>query len=588
MRRRPQQADRSPGGQGVGGGASGGLVRASLVALTVAGLVSGPARAQSLDDLKRQIDALQKSQALQQKRIDELESALRQPARKSAEPAPRRAKPTAVARATPAPAASATESRQAAQETAQQSAQQAAEEARQSAEQAKQAAARAEQTASRTEEAPAQAIADAAVTPTPDKPPGTFRIPNTDVAFRFYGFAKLNGLWDLTTFNRADALTAQTIALSGSAAARTGGDFQAGARRSRFGLESWAPTDTALGVVHALVEMDFAGQTTDLTTQATANSYTPRLRRAFADFGQPERWGFVLVGQENSLFNDAAIFPLQWLADWTPGAMSGVRQAQARYTYSFGNGMTAAVAVENGYPDIATSTSISYPDANGGNGFGLTQVPDFTARFLVFQDWGQFALRGVVRPQIELNNQGAVAPGAAFSKSTTGWGIGSTGNVNLFDDRVILMATGNFGEGIGRYLDATSNGFGAVSNAGLPGVAGADARLNTVRVSAGLLGVQLNYTQSLRTNASLFGALLDYPSYVSQFGGCSGTNGIGTCNFVNRSLWGGSINLIWSPVSLIDLGVEYQHIERTLQTTNITGNKGGTADRVQVSAIVRF
>ncbi len=488
----------------------------------------------------------------------------------------RRVKPAAIARTAPAAGAA-----------SQQTAQQAAEQAQQSAEQAKQAAAHVEQTASQAKELAAQAVTDS-FTPPPGKPPGTFRIPNTGVSVRIYGQVKLNGSWDLTTFNRADGLTSQTIPLSGSAAARTGGDFQASGRRSRIGVESWAPTDTVFGDVHALVEMDFGGQTTDLTTQATANSYTPRLRRAFVDFGQPEGWELVLLGQENSLFSDAAIFPLQWLADWTPGGMSGVRQAQARYTYSFGDGISASAAVENGYPDVATSTGISYPDSNGGAGFGFSHAPDFTTRLLIRQDWGQFALRGVMRPQIGLNNQAAIAPGAAFASNTTGWGIGATGNVNLVGDRVILMATGNYGEGIGRYLDATSNGFGAVSNAGLPGVAGTDARLDTVRVSAGLLGLQVNYTSSLRSNASLFGALLDYPSYVSQFAGCFGTSGAGTCNLVNRSLWGGSINLIWSPVRTIDLGVEYQHIERSLQTSNTTGNNGGKADRVQLSGIARF
>ncbi|MBN9560144.1 MAG: porin [Alphaproteobacteria bacterium] len=550
------------------------LIRSGLVALTAAGVLAAPARAQSLDDLKQQIEALQKSQALQQKRIDQLESALRRATTEATRQTPRHAKPAAVARTTPVPAAASRET-----------ARQAAEDARQSAEQARLAATQAQETASQAKQASAQAITDA-FTPPPGKPPGTFRIPNTGVSVRIYGQVKVNGSWDLTTFNRADALTAQSIALSGSAAARTGGDFQASARRSRIGMESWAPTDTVFGDVHALVEMDFAGQNTDLTTQSTANSYTPRLRRAFVDFGQPDGWGVVLLGQENSLFNDAAIFPLQWLADWTPGAMSGVRQAQARYTYGLGNGISASVAVENGYPDIATSTGISFPDSNGGNGFGFTQSPDFTARLMIRRDWGQFALRGVVRPQIELNNQGAITPGTAFAKSTSGWGIGATGNVNLFDNRVILMATGNYGDGIGRYLDATSNGFGAVSNAGLPGVV--DPRINAVRVSAGLLGLQLNYTSNLRTNASLFGALLNYPSYVSQFAGCAGTTGVGTCNLVNRSLWGASVNLIWSPVRMIDVGVEYQHIERSLQSGNSTGNNGGKADRVQVSGIARF
>jgi hypothetical protein len=52
------------------------------------------------------------------------------------------------------------------------------------------------------------------------------------------------------------------------------------------------------------------------------------------------------------------------------------------------------------------------------------------------------------------------------------------------------MATGNAGDGIGRYLDATSNGYGAVSNAGLPGMASNATSINAPGTYGGMVGLQ--------------------------------------------------------------------------------------------------
>ena len=57
---------------------------------------------------------------------------------------------------------------------------------------------------------------------------------------------------------------------------------------------------------------------------------------------------------------------------------------------------------------------------------------------------------------------------------------------------------------------------------------------------------------------------------------------------MNRDIWATAVNLIWSPVKPIDLGIEYTHVERTLQQQDIYGARGGKADRIQASAIVRF
>jgi hypothetical protein len=411
---------------------------------------------------------------------------------------------------------------------------------------------------------------------------------------RPYGFIKFNGITDLTAQDRNDTLTARSIPLSGSTARLTGGDTQFSARRSRLGLETWTPLGGDFGEFHTEIELDFAGQNTNLTTQATSNSYTPRLRKAFAEFGLAEGgWGAFLFGQDNSLFNDSALLPIQWLSDWTFVGISNVRQAQLRYSYGVDNDLNVAFGIESPYSDITTTTGASFPDSNGGGGVGWQTVPDITVRAMYRPSWGMVALRGLLRPQIGLNNAGASTVGMRFRETVTGYGIGTTVAINLWDDRLSLMASGNYGVGLGRYLEAAANGFGAVSNFGLSGTTAANASLDAVAVYGGMLGLRYFLTPTLRTNMAIGGAHMEYPSYVSQFGGCVGAPASsGTCSTVNTSEWAGSINLIWSPIKMVDLGVEWQHVERVLHhsATMPAGatSGGGIVNRVQASAIGRF
>jgi hypothetical protein len=531
--------------------------------------VVAPAGAQSVDELKAMVLKLQQ-------RVEQLE-ANQQVAPQKARPAPARPAPVAQG---PSPAQL-------------KAAQQAAEQAQKSAAEAQQAAAQAQQNAAQAKDTAAAEV-KAAYAPPPGKPGGSFRIPGTETVMRLYGFMKLNGSDDLTTFNPNDALSAQSIPLFGTAAQRQGGGSQMSARRSRFDLETWTPVNDTFGEFHSLFEIDFAGQNTSLTTQATTSGYTPRLRKFYADFGKPVGgWGAVLLGQETTVFGDNPLLPIQLLNDLTFVGVSNVRQAQVRYTYGFGGGLTGALGVEAPYSDITTTTGTSFPDSNGGSGIGWQYSPDFTGRLVWKQEWGLLALRGLVRPQIDLNNEGASAASAQFNKSTSGFGVGLTGVVNLLDGRLVLMASGNAGDGIGRYLDSTTNGYGAVSNAGLPGVASNTTSINAPGTYGGMVGLQYFFTPTIRTNMSIGGARIILPSYTSQFGGCVGaSSATGTCSSTNSSEASGTINFIWSPFKAIDLGVEYEYVERHLQApfaaaTSAT-TTGGIENRILVSAIARY
>jgi Porin subfamily len=429
--------------------------------------------------------------------------------------------------------------------------------------------------------------------PSTGKPGLSFRIPGTDTVIRPYGSIKLNASADLNAQDNNDALTARSIQLSNSAAQRPSGDTQASARRSRLGFETWTPMNAAFGEFHTLAEMDFAGPDSSRKAQASSDSYLPRLRKAYADFGLPNGgWGALLLGQNDSLFSDTALSPIQWMSDWTFVGMDKVRQVQIRYTYGFGNGISTSVGVEAPSSDVTTTSGVNNPDSNAGGGVGWRTAPDITGRFLYKPAWGFLALRGVLRPQIEINDAGA-AGASSFEKSVVGYGVGVTAAVSMLDNRLVLTTSFNAGNGLGRYLDSTAKGFGAVSDFGLPGVTAADATLDTVGVYAGMLGAQYFFTPTLRTNMAIGGARLMSPQYTARFDGCVGTVSTKTtCATVNASEWAGSINLVWSPIKMLDIGVEYQHVERVLRQPAMTGSNmtasSGIENRLQMTAICRF
>lgn len=541
-------------------------LRSLIMATTALGLAAAPqVKAQTLEELKAQLQTMQH-------RIDQLESQQRRTSGQVARQARR------------APGPRGTETGDALR---------AAEDARESAAQARQAAQDAQQRAQQEAEKIKQdAVSEtlAQFNPPPGKPGGlTFRIPRVDTTVRLYGFVKVNANADLTAQDQSDALTAQAVQLSNSAGRRQGGATSIAARRSRVGLETWTPINDTVGEFHTQFEMDFAGGSLTANTPATNNSYIPRLRLAYADFGFAKGgWGNFLFGQQASTFNDQVLLPIQWMSDWDFAGISNVRQAQFRYTYGFANGLSASAAVESPYSDVTTVAGGTFPDATSPP-VGWQLVPDFAGR-LMWRDpkIGLLALRGVVRPQVNLNNNGATALPQRFNRGTTGYGVGLTGVLNLIGGKLVLMASGNIGTGLGRYLTNTSNGFGAVSNFGLPGVTADDASINPVSVYGGMVGAQYFFTPTLRTNMSLGGARILLPSYTSGF--CTGATTT-ACSTLNSGLWAAAINLVWSPFNAVDLGIEYQHLERSLQAPFISGglvSRGGMENRIELTTIGRF
>ncbi len=455
----------------------------------------------------------------------------------------------------------------------------AAKAARLAQKEAEEARARAEEARVQAEAARAKAqVAQSGADPLQGSFTGSMRIPGTETSFKLYGYAKLNVYGDLGPRNRSDTITVPSIPLSrGALGARTPGDVAVSGRYSRLGLDVRTPTSEGFGTVRTVLEVDFAGQLSDPTTQAIASSYSTRLRLAFAEFGNTDGWGSIIAGQAWSLYDDCTLNPLRSVSDWSTPATTIVRQGAIQYSKSVG-ATTLSVGLENSYSDVTSTVGTSYPDSNGGAGFAMSRIPDLTARVLWRGESASIALRGMVR-NIEIDD-GAGSPAQRYDASTLGYGIGASGSLYLLDGRLALFATANYGPGIGRYLSMVSPGFGAVTNFGLSGVTAQTATIDTVTATAGVVGLQYKFLPNLQSNAFVAAGDVKYPNYVNQF--------TTTSSAINRSLWAASVNLIYSPVPSIDLGVEYQHGSRTLLSPDANGVVGGAAKRIQGMVLVRF
>jgi len=252
--------------------------------------------------------------------------------------------------------------------------------------------------------------------------PGTFKIPGTDSTLRLYGYAQLDGTWDLSgrigdIENNDWASIVPVQPLDGTPQGNATGITYLTARTSRFGIQTKSPTP--IGPLEVKLEGDFNGPN-GFQGQTFTNSVLFRLRQAYGAVH-----GF-LVGQTWTLFLD---FPS--IADTVdfngPGSIALIRQPQIRYTFDLSREATLAFALENAH--------------NGGVG----KLPDITAKFSYNPKWGSAGLAFVTNQYLYPSGTNPIG------SSKQGYGLALSGSYKILgkDTLVGFMA---FGEGIGRYI----------------------------------------------------------------------------------------------------------------------------------------
>lgn len=393
--------------------------------------------------------------------------------------------------------------------------------------------------------------------------PGTYLVPGTNTSFKWYGFARLDGIFDFDPIGGTDSfVTAQIPVPQGR-----GQNLALNPRYSRLGLDTWTPTPLFDWTFRTRIEMDFFNG----NTSGSFGSFPLRLRYAYIDFG-PFR-----VGQAASTFMDYDVFP-NVLDYQGPNGMILMRQVIARATLPVADRLHVALAVEQPYSDIQWFEDGGFV-ANPGSGIITTpgaprnvqDLPDFTGHVRYDSDFGHLQVASVFRkltfqPAVgdDMNRLGS---GVSITGSFHPWAWLMCSNPARKENATALERSrflGQYavGRGINRYLQ-DPNGLGL------------DAVFDPVEgfralSSVGWFGCYEHWwSEKWLSNfcyGEVFTALPDaVPDNTYQEG---------------KYL---AVNLIWLPVSRLGVGLEYLYGERE----NKDG-ESGFAHRIQMAVQYSF
>jgi hypothetical protein len=283
--------------------------------------------------------------------------------------------------------------------------------------------------------------------------------------------------------------------------------------------------------------------------------------------------GPLLAGHTWSTFVDPTTYPE--ILDFTgPGAEAFVRQGQVRYTYNFGGGLTASVAVENPESRIrigagpATGTGAAPAagtalQAIGIGPFAHDSTPDFVGRIRYESPQFNLQLSGV-------GTRAAAPPATAAvpfvgGDGRFGFGVLASGQIALplFNSKDNFRFQAGYLDGASRYLlDVSGSAPSVAYNETL-------TQFASIKAYSAYGAVQHWWTDTIRSNFLYSFVRIDNPIFSGPA--------------VIRETQYGVANLMYSPWPEVDVGVEFQYGQRT----DADGRKGSQT-RVQSSLIYRF
>jgi hypothetical protein len=403
--------------------------------------------------------------------------------------------------------------------------------------------------------------------------PRSFLIPGTDTSIRIGGFVRLNMNWVLSGATAGNGISGEpnnTIgengillstplnvgALCAPAAAcdaqrrlhaESTGNFGMNVRESRLRVETRTPT--AWGPAGTVIEFDFAGGS--VGKLHVPDSLSPRLRLAYGTLGP---W---LAGQAYSLFNDLESHATTLDFGGDVGATGVVRPPQLRYTWkSPYPGVTVAGDIEA--PDTTLITPTFEGDRSGTTTVGGVPIiknsfPDLVGAITLHQPWGHLSLRGVLTDD-------QVNDGRFISRTYLGYGGALSGSLKPlwfgFTRDVFTWGVSG-GTGMERYLNGSDTWNLASNLTHLPATAAEALADHITQTDAwqGHVGYEHWWGPHLRSNASFGIQHKNFPTAL--IAGGAPCNTVINCWTANRELMTTHLNLVYSPVSFVDAGVEW-------------------------------
>jgi hypothetical protein len=328
-----------------------------------------------------------------------------------------------------------------------------------------------------------------------------------------------------------DFLFPSSIPVGGRA---SGFDTDFSARQTRFLFK----TETDVGTDHklsSLIELDF--NVTEGGNERVTNSFSPRIRHALINY---DNWTF---GQGWSTFQNVGALPdsLDFIVV-TPGTVFD-RQPLIRYTKG---GLQLAVEQPETVVTARNGAMVTPGD---------DQIPDIVGRYNWTGDWGNFTAAGIVR-QLHVSTDDLMG----VDDAAWGYGLSLSGKLKVgAKDDLRFMATA--GDGLGRYI-----GLNIVNDAAIK----LDGTLDPIFTWSGFAAYRHVWADNLRSNLAGSYFKADNPVRL-------------TTNQVTDESWNAFVNLIWTPVGPLNVGVELMYAERTLED-----GRSGNLQRVQFSTQYNF
>ncbi|HTZ34736.1 MAG TPA: DcaP family trimeric outer membrane transporter [Stellaceae bacterium] len=409
--------------------------------------------------------------------------------------------------------------------------------------------------------------------------PRSILIPGTDTSLKIYGQITLitdywlsGGPTNSSPYSSTIGPTGnlESVPLEGTAArARSNGIFQMVPRESKIGFETRTPTP--FGEARTLMEWDWNGGGSYVpggSVNHVSDSLVPRIRYAYGTLGG------LLAGQATSNFSDPDANPNTIDFGGEAGTPGVVRLPQIRYTMPVWYGASLSVSAESPETDLMTSGGLVSNDTGGTSPSAISgalapstfslnpaksTAPDLTAAWYLPQAWGHIDISGVIRPGLEVDD------GKYFARDYVGFGghFGMDFKPGWFgwvkDD---FVAQYTVGQGLGRYLNASlssalATNYGATGkygNTAGPTTAASAAAINIhpITEEGALIGYNHWWLPNLQSDISGGFDVFDIQPSI-----------VGPSTSVNKELITAHVNLIWSPVSFVDIGLEYTWGQRT-------------------------
>ncbi len=359
---------------------------------------------------------------------------------------------------------------------------------------------------------------------------------------KIYGYTKLDALWTDQAGGGTFAYTPDAVLLDKTSKAvpagttfadyDTSSKFIMHARQTRLGIATSTPTE--YGAFKTKIEGDFYGAGGNTTY---SNSWGFRMRHAYGQIGN------LLVGQTWSTFIDLNTYG-DILDFGGPAGSLFIRQAQIRWTQPFTGG-SVQFALENPTSHYLTSTGATI----SGSG---EIIPDIIARVNFGGNYGKYSIATMVR---NLKMDSYTGTTHTYDDSVWGYAISLNASIpTVGKDNLILQF--NYGDALGRYMES---GFAE---------AFINPKTNDIEKN-NQMGVVVGYRHFWKSN--LRSSILY--SYASRDNDTKYVP-----NTVDKDYQSVHANLIWSPISRVNIGAEYIWGYRELEN-----NADGDMNRIQFS-----